>query len=235
MLVCIFYSFSLFIFIIIYHQKLTKKRKNSPGKDGAWAYLYATLCFFGGIGITAIFDAVLHFIQGKVFQHKSSSSSSQQKDQGVQVEKEEDEEDDDDDNGNCDSDSKTKTRTGSDSSSVTDKGHVVDVEQPPVRSTTTRRGAVEDIDDVDYITRQSSISRAEFQTADNNSDHVVGHGGHLIASLYENQEENHTTHDSRALIRMGIFAGIALAFHVRLYFQTFFFLYINFIFFLSSF
>lgn len=41
-------------------------------------------------------------------------------------------------------------------------------------------------------------------------DPVVGHGGHLIASLYDESADNQ---DSSALIRMGIFAGVALAFH----------------------
>lgn len=41
----------------------------------------------------------------------------------------------------------------------------------------------------------------------------VGHGGHLIASIYDQHD---ASHDTGALIRMGIFAGIALAFHVRL-------------------
>ena len=44
-------------------------------------------------------------------------------------------------------------------------------------------------------------------------DSVVGHGGHLIAAMYNEQRVNEHQ-DSKALIRMGIFAGIALAFHV---------------------
>lgn len=40
-------------------------------------------------------------------------------------------------------------------------------------------------------------------------EHQVGHDGHLVASLYEQHGD-----DTSALIRMGIFAGIALAFHV---------------------
>lgn len=43
-------------------------------------------------------------------------------------------------------------------------------------------------------------------------DDHVGHDGHLVASIYESNHEN-----TRALIRMGIFAGIALAFHVRVW------------------
>lgn len=40
--------------------------------------------------------------------------------------------------------------------------------------------------------------------------HEVGHDGHMVAAMYNQQAA-----DARALIRMGIFAGIALAFHVR--------------------
>lgn len=50
-------------------------------------------------------------------------------------------------------------------------------------------------------------------------DDAVGHGGHLIASLY-NQDAQNNDHDSAKLIRMGIFAGIALAFHVRFSFLS---------------
>lgn len=164
--------------------------------DEAWAYLYATLCFFGGIAITAVFDAVLHHVQGKVFQHKSSSSSSSSP---QHVEEEEQKQashqmkDHKQQQNGSDSD---KTRTASDTSSVTDHAHV-DV----------------DVDD-DGITRESSQVAPTGEDDGNNGDQVVGHGGHLIASLYQNQEENNV-HDSKALIRMGIFAGIALAFHVR--------------------
>lgn len=42
----------------------------------------------------------------------------------------------------------------------------------------------------------------------------VGHGGHLIASIYDQHEDSHET---ASLIRMAIFSGIALAFHVRLF------------------
>lgn len=45
----------------------------------------------------------------------------------------------------------------------------------------------------------------------------VGHGGHLIASIYDQHDDSH---DTSALIRMGIFAGIALAFHVRWFYTT---------------
>lgn len=38
----------------------------------------------------------------------------------------------------------------------------------------------------------------------------VGHEGHMVANVYTQSKQ-----DSKALIRMGIFAGIALAFHVR--------------------
>lgn len=44
-------------------------------------------------------------------------------------------------------------------------------------------------------------------------DDTVGHDGHFIASLY-NQDAETQARESAKLIRMGIFAGIALAFHV---------------------
>lgn len=40
-------------------------------------------------------------------------------------------------------------------------------------------------------------------------DRGLGHDGHMVADMYENEPNS-----SKALIRMGIFAGIALAFHV---------------------
>lgn len=44
------------------------------------------------------------------------------------------------------------------------------------------------------------------------TDHGVAHGGELIASIYNQDGED--VQDAGSLIRMGIFAGIALAFHV---------------------
>lgn len=43
-------------------------------------------------------------------------------------------------------------------------------------------------------------------------DQNVGHDGHMVAEIYQQH-----TNDVRALIRMGIFAGIALGFHVSLH------------------
>lgn len=38
--------------------------------------------------------------------------------------------------------------------------------------------------------------------------HDIGHDGHMVAEMYQESK------DAKALIRMGIFTGIALAFHV---------------------
>lgn len=184
---CFFFFSTLFLsFFLSFHHSGTSNNGNE-----AWAYLYATLCFFGGIAITAVFDAVLHHIQGKIFQHKSSS-------QQLEKEQQQDSQDQLKVDKCCDSHSKNKTRTASDTSSVTDHANV-DIEQPAVH------------EDDDRIARESSQAAP---AGDNNGDQLVGHGGHLIATLYQNQEEPNV-HDSRALIHMGIFAGIALAFHVR--------------------
>lgn len=47
-------------------------------------------------------------------------------------------------------------------------------------------------------------------------DSAVGHGGHLVAAIYN---EHAATEDTAALIRMAIFAGIAIAFHVSFFAQ----------------
>lgn len=53
--------------------------------------------------------------------------------------------------------------------------------------------------------------------ADGHVDGEIGHEGHLVAEVYRMNPG-----DRRALTRMGVFAGIALAFHVRCPVSAFF-------------
>ena len=70
----------------------------------------------------------------------------------------------------------------------------------------------EDVDNAPPVNPNSRRSSGNQAVAIENIDidHEVGHDGEMVAEVYRM-----TADDSRALIRMGIFAGLALAFHVR--------------------
>lgn len=137
-----------------------------------YAYLYATLCFFGGIAITALFDQLLHAFQHWLTHHRRKKANRQN----------------DLDAANSSSEDDTST----------EPCNRHDVERPRLPH-----------EPIEINVDTSSVGEpAEI-------DEHAGHGGHLIASLYtQNAQEEGQGHDLAALIRMGIFAGIALAFHV---------------------
>lgn len=128
-----------------------------------FAYMYATLCFFGGLFLTFLFDRALHAFEAWAGKRKAKKLTS----------------------------------------------------SPSTRNVSpTLPWTSQDIEGQ----KQSSSSSSSVHSASNRGQdeaiefvHDIGHDGQLVASLYEQQQEK----SAQALIRMGIFAGIALAFHVR--------------------
>lgn len=135
------------------------------------AYLYATLCFFGGVAVTALFDLALHYIP-RLFSRRSNTASVKSAPGGAG------------DNVESKSPKGAAALGSSDESS----GETNPTTKPNV-----------DIEQPGQVTHHH-------QEVD-----MVGHGGEMIASIYS--AENRQNETSK-LIRMGIFAGIALAFHV---------------------
>lgn len=113
----------------------------------SYGYLYATLCFFGGVLLTYLFELALHAFERWLLARRSPTAAHDLEDVDAQ------------------------------SSSI--------AESP--RSSTN-------------IVANENLS----------IDHDVGHDGEMVAEIYRMTED-----DTRALTRMGIFAGLALAFHVR--------------------
>ncbi len=76
----------------------------------------------------------------------------------------------------------------------------------------TRRTVSHDPEDVD--SRSADAEAPKTSTVVENDrlsiEHDMGHEGEMVAEVYRM-----TADDARALTRMGIFAGLALAFHVR--------------------
>lgn len=145
-------------------------------RDANYAYLYATLCFFGGIAFTAVFDKVLHVCQHLLEKRKATKNK---------------------DRVNSDDGSPDSNPSSSEDDVSTEQVAVQDIEQG---------GTAHESEESAEIVAKVLPHGEPVEI-----DHVVGHGGHLIASIYN---QNSKTHDSAALIRMGIFAGMALAFHV---------------------
>ncbi len=75
-----------------------------------------------------------------------------------------------------------------------------------------RRTIPSDLEDVD--SRSPDVEAPKTSTVVENDnlhiEHEVGHEGEMVAEVLRM-----TADDARALIRMGLFAGLALAFHVR--------------------
>eukprot|EP00178_Gracilaria_changii_P027867 TRINITY_DN924_c0_g2_i2.p2 TRINITY_DN924_c0_g2~~TRINITY_DN924_c0_g2_i2.p2 ORF type:complete len:228 (+),score=32.88 TRINITY_DN924_c0_g2_i2:2966-3649(+) len=143
------------------------------------AYLYATLCFFGGILITYLFDISLHLFEGWISRRRISS---QEKNKAV------------------DSDSDKEDERSS-------SGKPLPLVPAPV-SKSPHNGDLPSSDAVLPVFQPTSPTEPEDEPVE--IDPHVGHEGHMVASVYQVH-----SHDPQALIRMGIFAGIALAFHVR--------------------
>lgn len=138
-----------------------------------FAYLYATLCFFGGAFITYIFDCLLHIVERRVLGPKKRTKA-------------------------------TATVSSTDGSShpIAHNASTRGVDETPIAE--THRAPPTDVE------RQMMTDDAIVAT---HGDHItidneVGHDGHMIAEVYRDAE-----HDPSKLIRMGIFAGLALAFH----------------------
>lgn len=132
------------------HVILTFDHYVYPSSFCSYAYLYATLCFFGGVLITAIFDVCLHLFEKWIGARKAKKEA------------------------------------------ILPNTNYPSLDQQPSTNTTDGGNPQNDQDEPLEV------------------DHEVGHDGELVANIYNNHG-----HDAKALIRMGIFAGIALGFHVR--------------------
>eukprot|EP00177_Eucheuma_denticulatum_P004276 GFKZ01007757.1.p1 GENE.GFKZ01007757.1~~GFKZ01007757.1.p1 ORF type:complete len:396 (+),score=50.00 GFKZ01007757.1:100-1188(+) len=146
--------------------------------DERFAYLYATLCFFGGVLITYLFDIALHHIDHLLGKRKARKAAP---------------------------DPVFLNSTEPTPSNL--------APSPPSNHLPSNR-SFQDVEDQNSTSSPSSNNvnpQPIPNTALDNPLHVdeeYGHDGHMIASIYENHSQ-----DTRALIRMGIFAGLALAFH----------------------
>lgn len=157
--------------------------------------LRATLCFFAGIAITAVFDKILHVVQNRFFS-KSQDSTKQ-----------------------------NESKRQSDSNQTQQEGEVeVAVADGDVTSELAngRKGFTAAFRNVLLNGQRSGEGNDDVESqggaqgaGSNNksSDNMLGSGdgdgdGHMIAGMYDRHMER------AKLIRMGLFAGIALAFHV---------------------
>ncbi|CAN8070404.1 unnamed protein product [Agarophyton chilense] len=141
------------------------------------AYLYATLCFFGGILITYLFDMSLHLFEDWISQRKHASL---EKKQAIQR-----------------------------NSDIKDTQSSSQESLPPVTQPVSNVLQGDDQESSDIVLpvfQEPSLSEPRDEHV--KIDPHVGHDGHMVADMYQAH-----SHDPKALIRMGIFAGIALAFH----------------------
>lgn len=146
-----------------------------------FAYLYATLCFFGGIFLTYLFDQLLHAVEhflGRRNGKRAAKSLSS--------------------GDRAPSTGETTPSTGTDTEPQP-QPHDVEGQQ----QTANVAHECEDADVEPVRPPETPVDEPM------EIDDELGHDGHMVASIYENH-----SHDSKALIRMGIFAGIALGFHV---------------------
>lgn len=140
-----------------------------------YAYLYASLCFFGGIVITYLFDIALHFFENLISKKKAKRASTK---------------------------SALSTPTNS-SPPDSASNSTIDAPRadPSVPYAQTHDVEANELTSQDHVQPQEPDEPIEIL-------HDVGHDGHMVAGIYEEHGR-----DAKALIRMGIFAGIALGFH----------------------
>lgn len=142
-----------------------------------FAYLYATLCFFGGIGLTYLFDRGLH-----LFEHWVGARRTK----------------------------KQAKASATDSDQTPPSGAVIPTTREAVPSPDVEGQQTSPVVGTGVQTSAApSHAGGDAAEANRDIDDDIGHDGHMVANIYENHG-----HSPKALIRMGIFAGIALAFHV---------------------
>lgn len=178
-----------------------------------YAYLYGTLCFFAGVFLTWLFDQGLHFLERKFGKTGKKHASARQGD-GPPIALDalrnvvESVATSDGGNGN-DADSRRRsavhnaqqqtqlaTRPGLaiGGGTVTNSDHSVEV----ARTVDTENSVSSDLE------RNAPAAAVVDEPID--IDHGIGKDGHMVADIYREHG-----HDARALTRMGMFAGIALA------------------------
>eukprot|EP00181_Compsopogon_caeruleus_P000633 CAMPEP_0184685272 /NCGR_PEP_ID=MMETSP0312-20130426/18314_1 /TAXON_ID=31354 /ORGANISM="Compsopogon coeruleus, Strain SAG 36.94" /LENGTH=366 /DNA_ID=CAMNT_0027139193 /DNA_START=181 /DNA_END=1281 /DNA_ORIENTATION=- len=145
--------------------------------DDRMAYLYATLCFFGGLLITFLFEVLLHLFEKWAIRRSIARDGARGTSKtGV---------------GRDDSGSLQSTSTDScGGGQVCNHSDTVDIQDRDGRET---------LSDVDALPSDSHPVAMDGDGCCN---------GDLVATIYTN-----TGKDKRKLLRMAIFAGIAIGFH----------------------
>mmetsp|Transcript_3666 Transcript_3666/g.6427 ORF Transcript_3666/g.6427 Transcript_3666/m.6427 type:complete len:362 (+) Transcript_3666:152-1237(+) len=142
-----------------------------------YAYLYATLCFFGGVLLTFLFDKALHSFEHWIARREADRGNEESHD--------------------------VNSKDG-------------DLERPVQNSSGEQREGCDPEAQVNNIVENGTGGQGEIQAVVEEVeggrmseliDDEVGHDGRFIADLYSNGT------DRKALARMGMFAGIAIAFH----------------------
>jgi zinc transporter, ZIP family len=167
-----------------------------------YAYLYSTLCFFTGIFLTWIFDQVLHAIEHIIGSRRAKKSQSRSEDN---VPASSTTADTTNDNLAIDAVSSIAEAVAVEAASYdVANAAAAAISQPPPSVTDT---------ETETATTTATYRGADPESADGGGDqihiaHEVGHDGHMVAGVYEN-----SANDGRKLMRMGLFAGLALGFH----------------------
>jgi hypothetical protein len=161
-----------------------------------FAYLYATLCFFGGLALTWCFDQGLHVLEGYIGarrerngDHVGEPAVALDAVQGIIAA----------------AIGEAQPVANHSSADVGDANGGLD------QRAGGGDGPVGEIQGVGDRFRMVTVSESDGPTTSNASAggermeifHEVGHDGHMIASVY-----GENAHDSKRLVRMGMFAGI---------------------------
>mmetsp|Transcript_12501 Transcript_12501/g.33733 ORF Transcript_12501/g.33733 Transcript_12501/m.33733 type:complete len:413 (+) Transcript_12501:119-1357(+) len=193
------------------------------------AFLYATLCFFAGIVLTFLLDRALHALEHFIARHENrraaqnvADSSNSSGDEFVDAKGSNDVEcgrtdvlefgakdiagdEADEVNGMVTKSSSSSTRGGSLSSQGFATSRLVQVNNI---AASDRRSERRDDEIVPASRERSASGGGGGETfAELATDEEIGHDGIFVAQLYESAV------DRKALARMGMFAGVAIAFH----------------------
>ncbi|KAJ8906412.1 hypothetical protein NDN08_002905 [Rhodosorus marinus] len=176
--------------------------------DEGLAYLYATLCFFGGLFLCWGLDALIHYIDHKlVAKMKRKEEESQGEDEDLKDSLEQ-----------KDGENELPVSFAGD---TLESAVSVDVETPSVPHASVPDELINSPEDAAEAEARVTFSSNNISTdmpirtsSDSEAITIEAHEGEMLAALIEAEKDSkNTREDKRKLARMGMFAALAIAFH----------------------
>jgi len=174
--------------------------------DEGLAYLYATLCFFGGIFLCWALDALIHYIDHKLVEKmKRKEAEAQDEEQDLK-------------DSLGEEDGEMADPLSFPSEALESAVVSMDVETPTVTQASVPDAPIDFPEEaveasVTFSTNNVASDMPIRTSSDSEAIPIEAHEGEMLAALIEAENDSKTTNDRRKLARLGMFAALAIAFH----------------------